>query len=129
MPKSLHVQLHELAAAEGVSLNQFIVSVLARAAGDASRRDRSTDAAFDQAQLDLLSERVEELERDSEIWSEAAERLDDLEDQWIMDKTSKGLEGLWRGFTRSYPDDPEPKKAREKRIIQRFLDRHAEEPE
>src|SRR5437870_5045078 len=73
MPRSLHTELVALARAEGVSLNQLLVSLLARAVGSARA------AAADAAPAALLAATGERLGTLEHGLGELAARLADVD--------------------------------------------------
>src|SRR6266566_3193017 len=72
MPRSLHRDLQDLARGEGVSLNQFIVSALARVAGGAPSDESPTiETRFE------FNDRLDAVEQKADAFDE---RLGEVED-------------------------------------------------
>ncbi len=88
MPRTLHRDLVGLAEAEGVSLNQFLVSVLARAAAQAyGEAGGSADGALADAVyrlVDVVRDTRDQVEETAEKVAGLAERADDLEESWVI---------------------------------------------
>jgi len=137
MPRTLHRQLQEQAAAEGVSFNQFVVSILARAAGAGPR---SEDGAGATAQFELsdrlgvIEERataVEERTSELEDWCpDLEDRLVDLEDEWIEQhprlQEREVVRGLVETDSEQFARRVQAREDREKRIRARYDARQAD---
>ena len=93
MPRGLHRDLVVLAEGEGVSLNQLLVSLLARAVGGGAGGEASVGGVGEQAFVEAVyrvADRVEDVAAQvGEVAAgldDAQGRVDDLEDAWVEDQ-------------------------------------------
>ena len=125
MPRGLHRDLVAMADGEGVSLNQFVVSILARAAGQAISDAAHGGEPAEQGVLEAVyrvADRVEGLaEQLATIHAQAgvvAARVDDVEDAW-----AERQKGFWDYAIEGATDYPlgTPAQHRRKAIQQAHL--------
>jgi hypothetical protein len=101
MPTSLHEQLRARAETEGVSLNQFLVSVAARAVGEGELGKGSEQDAFVFELDDRLARQERELAAvetaGRDLRRQVGAELDEL-DQRVADLEDERYAAKWEGF-------------------------------